>query len=208
MLLFTPELCAPRDPIDVLDAALGSVDVVQVRPKSMGSRAPCAARETFDWCVRVLDLLTARPNLDVAVLVNDRVDVAAALRARGCDGVHLGQDDCHPRLAREILGEDAWIGISTHDASQVGATWDLPVDYLGFGPIHASGTKGYEKGLGVEAAWVAAEGAGRAVFPIGGIDATNIGDLSRIGRACIGSAILAAEDPSTAARELRDLLAG
>lgn len=208
MLLFTPELCGPRDPMEVLDAALGFVDVVQVRPKAPGSHAPCTAREAFDWCIRVLDLLAAKPDLEVAVLVNDRVDVAKALLDRGCDGVHLGQDDCPARLARALLGEDAWVGISTHDARQVAATWDLPVDYLGFGPIHASSTKGYERGLGVESAWIAAEGAGRPVFPIGGIDATNIGDLTRIGRAAVGSAILAAEDPSKAARELRDLLVG
>jgi thiamine-phosphate pyrophosphorylase len=208
MLLFTPELCAPREPLEVLEAAIEFVDVVQIRPKRPGSRAPCAARDVFDWCVRVRDLLDARRELEVAVLVNDRVDVAAALLGRGCDGVHLGQDDCPTEHARALLGDDAWIGISTHDARQVAATWDLPVDYVGFGPIHATTTKGYEHGLGAESAWIAAEAAGRPVFPIGGIDATNIGELTRIGRAAVGSAILAAEDPSRAARELRTLLDG
>ena len=206
MLLFTPELCGPRDPIAVLDAALDSVDVVQIRPKPAGSAAPCAARDVYDWCVRVLDLVAARKDRDVAVLVDDRVDVAAALLARGCRGVHLGQEDCPASIARGILGDSAWIGLSTHDARQVGESWDLPVDYLGFGPVHATTTKGYERGLGPEAAWIASEAAGRPVFPIGGIDATNIGELARIGRAAVGSAILGADDPARAARELRALL--
>jgi thiamine monophosphate synthase len=173
----------------------------------MGSRAPCAARETFDWCVRVLDLLTARPNLDVAVLVNDRVDVAAALRLEAATASTSARTIAiHGSLGRSSARMPG-IGISTHDASQVGATWDLPSTTSDSDPSTPA-DEGLREGAGRRAAWVAAEGAGRAVFPIGGIDATNIGDLSRIGRACVGSAILAAEDPSTAARELRDLLCG
>lgn len=206
MLLFTPELCAPRDPMEVLDAVLGSVDVVQVRPKSASSSGPCAARETYDWCVRVLDLLGARPARDVLVIVDDRVDVAAALRERGCVGVHLGQEDCPVATARQLLGPDPLIGLSTHDARQVGEAGETSADYLGFGPIHATSTKGYARGLGPEAAWIATAASQVPVFPIGGIDATNIEELSRIGRAAVSSAILRADDPGRAASELRSAL--
>jgi thiamine-phosphate pyrophosphorylase len=206
MLLFTPELCAPRDPMEILGATLDSVDLVQVRPKPLGSGAPCSARETFDWCVRVLDLVRSRNDVEVAVIVDDRVDVAAALLDRGCAGVHLGRDDCPVETARNVLGDRAWIGLSTHDARQVAEAWESPVDYLGFGPIHATSTKGYARGLGSEAAWIASEAADVPLFPIGGIEATNIGELSRIGRAVVGSAILGASDPGRASRELRELL--
>jgi len=206
MLLFTPELCAPRDPMEVLEAALGSVDIVQIRPKRTASLAPCAARETYDWCIRALELLSARPDLDVQLIADDRVDVAAALRERGCAGVHLGQDDCPVAIARQILGPDLLIGLSTHDLRQVGEAGEMSIDYLGFGPIHATSTKGYGRGLGPEAAWIAAEGSPVPVFPIGGIDATNIADLSRIGRAAVSSAVLRADDPGKAAGELRSLL--
>jgi thiamine-phosphate pyrophosphorylase len=206
MLLFTPELCAPRDPMEVLEAALASVDVVQIRPKRASSSAPCAARETYDACVRVLDLLSAHPGVDVLVIVDDRVDVAVALWERGCAGVHLGQDDCPIAIARRLLGPDPLIGLSTHDVRQVGEAGETSVDYLGFGPVHATSTKGYALGLGSETAWIASEGAHVPVFPIGGIDATNIEELARIGRAAVSSAILRADEPGKAAGELRSLL--
>jgi thiamine-phosphate pyrophosphorylase len=206
MLLFSPELCAPRDPLEMLEAVLESVDVVQIRPKPAASSAPCSARDTYEWCARALDLLSARPALDVLVIVDDRVDVAAALRERGCAGVHLGQDDCPVGVARAVLGPGSLIGFSTHDMRQVAFASDMEVDYIGFGPIHATRTKGYTRGLGSEACWVASEASSRPVFAIGGIDAANAGELSRVGRAAVGSAILAADDPAHAARELRELL--
>lgn len=208
MLLFVPGLCPPRDPLEMLEAALPWVDIVQVRPKLPGSVDPCAARDTYDWGIRVLDVVAARADLDVAVIVDDRVDVAIALRSRGCAGVHLGQSDCPASIARERLGPASWIGWSTHGPVQVGEAEDLPVDYLGFGPVHATPTKGYGKGLGSEAVWVASMATDRPLFPIGGIDATNIGELTRIGRAAVGAAILTAEDPARSARELRSLLLG
>ena len=209
LLLFSPELCGARDPLAVLEAASSSVDVVQVRPKPRerqpSTLAPCEARETYAWTARVLDLLAARGGGPV-VTVDDRVDVALALASRGCAGVHLGQDDCPPAVARRLLGPEAWIGLSTHDLEQVALAEDEPVDYLGFGPVHATATKGYGRGLGPEAAWIASVGSARPLFAIGGIDATNVADLARVGRVAVGSAILAAADPGAAARELRALL--
>ena len=205
MLLFTPELCSGRDPLEILEAALDSIDVVQVRPKAHGSVAPCAARKAFDWCVRVIDVLRAR-RCDALVIVDDRVDVALALQGRGCAGVHLGREDCPPGAARDALGKDAVIGWSTHAASQVVEAIDLDVDYIGFGPVHATATKGYPRGLGSEACWVAKLAYPGPLFAIGGIDRTNAGELSVVGRAAVGSAILRADDPGAAAAEIRRLL--
>ena len=207
MLLFTPQLCGSRDPLDALERTLDSVDAIQIRPKAPGSAAPCEARETFDWCARVLDLLASRGAGHVPVIVNDRVDVAQALRTRGCAGVHLGQDDCPVAIARERLGPEPLIGLSTHDLMQVASAGDQPVDYLGFGPIHATATRGYASGLGAERAWIASAASSLPMFAIGGIDRTNAADLARIGRAAVGSAILSAADPGRAAREIRALLA-
>lgn len=209
LLLFSPELCGARDPLAVLEAALPWIDLVQVRPKPRerqpSAHAPCEARGAYEWTARVLDLVSARPE-GPAVTVDDRVDVALALAPRGCAGVHLGQDDCPPAIARGLLGPRAWIGLSTHDLEQVALAGEEPVDYLGFGPVHATTTKGYARGLGAEMAWVASVGSPRPVFAIGGIDATNVGELDRVGRVAVGSAILAAVDPGAAARELRELL--
>jgi len=204
MLLFTPGLCGERDPLAVLEAALPHIDLVQVRIKAEGRvEGPSPARELHDWTLRVLDLCVER---EVGVLVNDRVDVAAVLAGRGCAGVHLGQGDCPPEEARALLGPAPLIGLSTHCARDVAAAIELPVDYLGYGPIHATPTRGYSAGLGPEAAWVASEGSPVPVFPIGGIDASCAGELAPLGRAAVSSAILAAEDPGAAASEIALLL--
>lgn len=211
MLVFTPDACGDREPMAALEALLPEVDVVQVRPKPLGDAGPDAttavtgAREAADLCRAVLARTTAmdRPPL---VLVNDRVDVAVALGPEGLAGVHVGADDLPPAEARELLGSEPLLGFSTHGLDEIVAAGDLPVDYLGFGPIHATATKGYQRGLGPEVAWVAGATAAVPVFPIGGIDATNVDDLATVGRAAVGSALLAAADPVSAARDLRQRL--
>lgn len=206
MLLFTPELVpAGRDPLEVLARALPHVDVVQVRIKEPG-QGLAPARATLAWTERVLALRAALAS-PALVLVNDRPDVARTLGER-VDGLHLGADDAPPELARALLGPEALIGLSTHTNAAVVAAEDLPLDYLGFGPIHPSATKGYARGLGPEAAWIAARASSRPLFPIGGIDATNAAELAEVGRAAVGRAVLAAEDPARAAQELLELLAG
>ncbi len=205
MLLFTPELCpAGQDPLDVLARALPHLDAIQVRVKDP-ELGTTQARASTDWSRRVL-ALCAEARSDVLVLVNDRPDVAATLASEGLAGVHLGQDDTPPGLARDLLGPDALIGLSTHTAADVTRAEELSVDYLGFGPVHATVTKGYARGLGAEAAWIAARASTLPVFPIGGIDATNASELAEVGRAAVSRAILCAEDPGAAARELRELL--
>lgn len=76
--------------------------------------------------------------LGTKIIINDRVDIALALKA---DGVHLGQDDLPPAAARRLLGPDAIIGFSTHDPNQARLAADLSVDYLAIGPVFATDTK-------------------------------------------------------------------
>ena len=206
MLIFTPELCpAGSDPLDVLARALPFLDVIQVRVKDP-ELGTSPARGSCDWTRRVLELV-ARARGDALVLVNDRVDVAAALLSEGVDGVHLGADDAPSELARALLGPDVLIGLSTHSGAELARAEELALDYLGFGPIHATATKGYARGLGSEAAWVATRACSRPLFPIVGIDATNASELAEVGRAAVGRAILSAGDPARTAREIAALLA-
>ena len=72
------------------------------------------------------------------IIINDRVDIALALRA---DGIHLGQTDLPPEYARKILGPDAIIGFSTHSIEQAVVAARLPVDYLAIGPVFSTNTK-------------------------------------------------------------------
>ena len=223
LLIFTPDLSG-SEPLEALSEAMGHVDVVQVRPKPLGDRRADAppgatvtrAREAARLCREVLAL---RASLDLAtpplVMVNDRVDVAAALAGEGLDGAHVGADDTPPEVAREVLGEELLLGLSTHTPADVAMALDAPVDLLGFGPVFPTATKGYgaqpaspahPEVVGPERAWLAAASASVPVFPIGGIDHSNADQLDRVGRAAVGSAILGAEDPAVAARGLRRLL--
>lgn len=192
----------------ILDAVRTDVDVVQVRPKSPGTSTPTRAATARDWTRAVLEVTGTPEEGGPLVLVNDRVDVAALLAPEGCAGVHLGQGDMPPDLARVELGPEALIGWSTHDAEQVGRSHELPVDYLGFGPVFPTPTKGYEQGLGVDRAWIASTAALVPVFPIGGVDLAGAAELASIGRAAVARAITEARDPARAARSLRGLLQG
>ena len=75
---------------------------------------------------------------NVKIIINDRVDIALALKA---DGVHLGQDDLSPIAARQILGENALIGFSTHNLQQISEAVRLPIDYAAIGPVFTTTTK-------------------------------------------------------------------
>lgn len=74
----------------------------------------------------------------VKIIINDRVDIALALRA---DGVHLGQEDLPPEAARSLLGTDAIIGLSAHNVVQARRAAEMAVDYVAIGPIFATSTK-------------------------------------------------------------------
>jgi len=200
-LLFTPELCLHHDPLELLDATLGSVDLVQLRIKGTGASSD--ASELFRWGQRLLEHLSQRGSSAPPLVINDRLDVALCLMDAGLAGVHLGQDDTPVDYARSCLGPGALLGLSTHCARDVAQADPEQVDYLGFGPVHPTATKGYAQGLGAQAAWIAANGSTLPVFPIGGIDEFNAAELAPIGRAAICSAILGAEDPGQAAQRLR-----
>jgi thiamine-phosphate pyrophosphorylase len=72
------------------------------------------------------------------LIINDRVDIALALKA---DGVHLGQTDLPATAARRLLGKEVIIGFSTHNPEQARLATAFPVDYLAFGPIFQTSTK-------------------------------------------------------------------
>jgi thiamine-phosphate pyrophosphorylase len=72
------------------------------------------------------------------IIINDRADIALALRA---DGVHFGQDDLPTEAARGLLGDDAIIGVSTHNIEQAQRAARLPVSYIAIGPIFHTSSK-------------------------------------------------------------------
>jgi thiamine-phosphate pyrophosphorylase len=193
-LLFTPEACR-HDPWDTLRAALeGGVDLVQWRRKEPD-------RVGFERC---RELCQQR---SVPVIVND--DVMLAVRGHA-SGAHIGQDDMPIEAARKIL-VGRWLGVSTHSAAQIAAAATAGADYVGFGPCHATATKGYAEGLPrdeLEAGLGRAHELGLPLFAIGGITPENLLPLRALGvnRAAVSSFVLRHEDPRAAARALRRML--
>jgi len=110
------------------------------------------------------------------LVVNDRADLAAILRAEApadlAVGLHLGQDDLPPEVARRIVGPDVVIGRSTHTLEQVAAAQDEPVDYIGFGPLFATRTKtAHDPTVGLDGLQAACEASRLPVVAIGGVGA-------------------------------------
>lgn len=138
----------------------------------------------------------------VPFVVNDRPDVALALDA---DGVHLGQDDVPPAVAREILGREAIIGRSTHSPAQVDVALEEHVDYFAVGPVHQTPTKPGRPAAGIELVRYAAKVAGGVPwFAIGGIDLDTIDAVVDAGatRVVVVRAVAQAPDPAAAVRAL------
>jgi thiamine-phosphate pyrophosphorylase len=138
-------------------------------------------------------------DLDVLFLVNDRCDLALAIDA---DGVHLGQADLPYANARQLLGPQRCIGISTHTAAQVEEADRLKPDYIGFGPIFAPASKAdHDPVVGVEGLRHIRPLTSLPVFAIGGIQASHVRTLLDAGANGIAviSAVCGAPDVAAAA---------
>ncbi|WP_455513632.1 thiamine phosphate synthase [Porphyromonas sp.] len=109
--------------------SLGLSDLVELRMKE--ASAPlreAAARQLLSLC----------RSYGVPLLINDDVELAFRIAAHG---VHLGQQDCPPERARQLLGPEALIGLTCNDALQLEHARQLPIDYIGLGPCHYTETK-------------------------------------------------------------------
>jgi thiamine-phosphate pyrophosphorylase len=182
-----------RDPEELLRPALqGGVDVVQLREKHADDAEIVRAGRVFR---RLCDAY------DALFIVNDRPELAIACAA---DGVHVGQTDAAPADVRALVGSELLIGLSTHSPQQVEAVADA--DYFCVGPVYATPTKPDYEPVGLELVRHAAAHAQEPFFAIGGIDASNFGEVVRAGaeRVVVVRAIRDAHDPGAAARALRE----
>jgi thiamine-phosphate pyrophosphorylase len=182
----------------VVAAALANgVTLVQLRDKNVDARPMLALGK------RLLELL--RP-AGIALVVNDRIDVAQALDA---DGVHIGQQDLPYPEARRLIGPTKIVGLSVGSEAEAreAAGWD--VDYVGVGPVYPTATKP-DAGDALGAAETArlARITGHRAVAIGGIDVVNAAPLyaSGLEGVAIISAICAAADPGRATRQLAEAM--
>ena len=149
----------------------GGARFIQLREKY------ASPKDFYDDAKAAIEI--ARQN-SARIIINDRVDIALALRA---DGVHLGQDDLPPAKARKILGDEAIIGFSTHSVKQAIEAVRLPIDYVAIGPVFATQTKeNADEIVGIEGVRRVREAIGD--FPmvaIGGITTGNFREIFEAG---------------------------
>jgi len=183
-----------------LDAVLGGgVDIIQLRQKGLEAREELGFLEVFrSACDRHGALLA----------VNDRADIAVAA---GADVLHVGQGDLPSSVARQIIGPDPVLGLSTHsEAEAAAAAAEETADYFCAGPVWPTPTKPGRPapGLGL-ISYAAGLAATRPWFAIGGIDEGSIGDVLEAGarRVVVVRAITEAADPGAAATRLATRLA-
>lgn len=131
-LITPPRLDEPAGFADTLAAALdaGDVAALQIRLKDIPDETVARA------VAAILPVAQAR---DVAVILNDRPDLAAA---HGCDGVHVGQSDASYAEARRTVGPDRMVGVTCHDSLHLAMeAAEAGADYVAFGAFFPTTTK-------------------------------------------------------------------
>ncbi|MBN1516165.1 thiamine phosphate synthase [Candidatus Sumerlaeota bacterium] len=195
------ELANGRSYPEIAEAMLeGGARVIQLRDKQTDFHDLVKAGRDMARIVR---------DSGAQLIVNDNPYLAKEI---GADGVHLGQTDCPVDIARDILGPNKLIGLSTHTIHQALRAQMLPnVDYIGWGPIFATETKpGANEPLGLDGVAWAARNLKIAFVCIGGINAENIESLAQRGaKICAAvSAVMQNEDITASTRKLRQMLTG
>jgi thiamine-phosphate pyrophosphorylase len=158
--------------LKALEEALSAGDVaaLQVRLKDV----PDAEIERVTRAI--LPLAHAH---DVAVILNDRPDLAARL---GCDGVHLGQDDAPYAEARRILGPKAMVGVTCHDSRHLAMeAAEAGADYVAFGAVFPTTTKDAPTACDIETLAIWQETMQTPCVAIGGITPENCGPVVQAG---------------------------
>ena len=205
----TATILGNKDLPSVVEAALqGGVTLVQYRDKTSDTAE----------LIRVARILHPLTNeYHVPLIINDRVDVAQVI---GAEGVHLGQDDMELHRARNLLGPRAIIGVTVNSPEEATAAISGGADYLGIGTVYASSTKENTKSIigtaGVRTILhhLSMTDAKIPTVAIGGLNLSNVQRVMFQSKApkkgldgvAVVSAIMAAENPKSAAAELRQAI--
>lgn len=177
----------------VKEAVLGGVTMVQVREKGDNIQAFIARANAVKAILK---------DTGVALIINDRVDVALAVDA---DGVHLGQSDMPATIARKLIGPNKLLGLSIENDQQLTEANQLPLDYIGLSAIFATPTKtNIKKEWGIAGLQKAIKESHFPIVAIGGIKQTNLDQIIETGvdGVALVSAICHASSPQKATQDL------
>lgn len=178
--------------------ATAGVDVFQLRDHRVDDRTLIRRARAGTAIAREGDSL---------FIMNDRADLALAADT---DGVHVGQEELPAKYAREILGPERLVGVSTHSLEQAQDAVREGADYIGCGPVFTSQTKSFDSFVGTQLLEQVSGELDLPAFAIGGIDETNVSSVIEAGfrRIAVSGAIRHASDPINAVSELRRQLVG
>ncbi|MGA8193221.1 MAG: thiamine phosphate synthase [Acetobacteraceae bacterium] len=199
--LITPPKLDPIPFADRLAAALdaGDVAAVQLRLKDVGDDA---------WRGAIDALRPVTQSRGVAFLLNDRADL---VRATGCDGAHVGQEDFPAREARALMGSDAALGVTCKGSRDLAmAAGEDGADYVAFGAFFPSGTKEVSRTIDPEILQWWSELMELPCCAIGGITAANCAPLVQAGAdflAVVGAVWGHPDGPAAGVRTLNAAIA-
>lgn len=179
----------------VEEACKGGVTLLQIREKEKTTREYIALAEKVHNITR---------KYNIPLIIDDRTDVALAVDA---EGVHVGQSDMPVDIARKLMGERRIIGATAKTVSQALEAYKNGADYLGVGAIYPTTTKVKTVITSVDTLKEIVKAVPIKVNAIGGLNKDNIHILkdSGIDGICVVSAIMKAESPMTAAKELKNV---
>lgn len=177
----------------VKQALIGGATMLQLREKEK------TTREYMELAIKVH---TLTQKYQVPLLIDDRVDVALAVDA---EGVHVGASDLPVAAARRLMGEHKIVGATAKTVPWARDAYEQGADYLGVGAIYPTTTKVKTVLTSTDTLREICAAVPIPVNAIGGLNKDNIDILAGIPIAgiCVVSAIMKAEDPALAARELR-----
>ena len=179
----------------------GGVTLIQYRNKSGNARQMLSdARELQRACAAY----GAAHQGSIRLIMNDRVDLCLAA---GCDGVHVGQTDLSPEAARMLVGDERWLGVSTHSPEQIVEADGLPVDYVAVGPVFATASKAdADSAIGLEGVRRARSLTSKPLVAIGGITRRNCRQVIEAGADSVSVIADLLHEPARAAREFLEAM--
>jgi thiamine-phosphate pyrophosphorylase len=174
----------------------GGVDILQLRAKGQ------SVSDILEWG-RAMHAVTR--DAGVPLVINDHLEVAAELRT---EGVHVGQDDDAIARARAMVPPGTIIGKSTHSLAQAVAAQAEGADYIGFGPLYATGTKPTYTPIGLADIAAVHQRVQVPIFCIGGVNDARLAEITAAGalRVVVVSAFLCAPDVQVAVARMKERL--
>jgi thiamine-phosphate pyrophosphorylase len=198
-LVLDPDLCRAIGMVETARlAVLGGATMVQLRDKQA---------TTAEMIATGLQLKAALSGTGVSLIVNDDVEAALAI---GADGIHVGQEDMNATEVRKRVGDRLILGLSVETEDLARRVDPAVVDYVGVGPVFATGTKpDHKQPIGFEGLARIVAASPIPAVAIGGVKVQHVEEIFRAGAKglAVVSAICGSPDPQGTTRLIADKIA-